>query len=307
MNCRIAAVVTTYNRLQLLKENINALLAQTYSDLDILVIDNNSNDGTETYMKTVTDTRVRYYNTGANLGGAGGFAYGIEKALQLGYDFAWVMDDDSIPDPDALAELVKANELLKSKFSFLASTVYWTDRTIFPMNLPQQEKNFRLYVDDIRKNHIIKIVTCSFVGCFINLAYAEKVGLPYKEYFIYGDDIEYTTRLTKEENAYWILDSVIVHKAPSKVGSDIVNVSFDRIDRFYMQTRNGIHISKVHGGRKEYLRTLAHRIKQIIRKSPDHKIKRVCVLLKGVMAGVTFNPSIKYASKASISGGDIDE
>ena len=101
-------VIVTYNRKKLLKENIEALLNQTFKDHDILIVDNNSNDGTKEMVAEIQDNRIKYYNTGKNLGGAGGFAFGLRKAIELGYLYAWIMDDDSIPTPTALENLLKA-------------------------------------------------------------------------------------------------------------------------------------------------------------------------------------------------------
>ena len=69
---QVAAVVVTYNRLELLKECLEKLLSQT-SPCDVLIVDNASSDGTETYIKNTyaDNTRIHYRNTGANIGGAG--------------------------------------------------------------------------------------------------------------------------------------------------------------------------------------------------------------------------------------------
>lgn len=70
----VAAIVVTYNRKILLRENLQALCKQSYEKLDILIIDNASTDGTYEYIKDLlNDARILYFNTGANLGGAGGF------------------------------------------------------------------------------------------------------------------------------------------------------------------------------------------------------------------------------------------
>ena len=69
----VAAVVVTYNRRQLLNENLTCLLAQS-RPVDIIVIDNASTDGTfESLGELIDSGRINYYNTGSNLGGAGGF------------------------------------------------------------------------------------------------------------------------------------------------------------------------------------------------------------------------------------------
>ena len=189
---KYAEVIVTYNRKKLLKENIEALLNQTFKDHDILIVDNNSNDGTKEMVAEIQDKRIKYYNTGKNLGGAGGFAFGLRKAIELGYLYAWIMDDDSIPEKEALQSLVDKGQALDGEFSYLASLVYWTDGKLFDMNVPDFQYNSRLGLDldRIRKNKLLLIDTCSFVGCFINLKYAETAGLPISEFFIYGDDQE---------------------------------------------------------------------------------------------------------------------
>ena len=81
MDNLVAAIVVTYNRKTLLVENINALLSQTRADkLDVIIIDNASNDGTYDEIKPLLDSNnnLYYTNTGDNLGGAGGFSYGIK-------------------------------------------------------------------------------------------------------------------------------------------------------------------------------------------------------------------------------------
>lgn len=60
----IACIVVTYNRKELLKQNLDALLNQSYNKFDILIIDNNSNDGTFNYIKKYLNLeRISYINT----------------------------------------------------------------------------------------------------------------------------------------------------------------------------------------------------------------------------------------------------
>ena len=78
---KIAAVVVTFNRKEYLVKNIEALLAQVNAPMDILIIDNASTDGTEETIRHYMDAgQILYENTGENLGGAGGFNFGIRRA-----------------------------------------------------------------------------------------------------------------------------------------------------------------------------------------------------------------------------------
>ena len=78
----VAAVVVTYNRRELLWRCLNALDAQTAGTPDIWVIDNASTDGTDEMVKARNEDHVFYCNTGENLGGAGGFSWGVRRVAR---------------------------------------------------------------------------------------------------------------------------------------------------------------------------------------------------------------------------------
>ena len=106
---KIAAIVVTFNRKELLKENIKCLLNQTMKDLfDIIIIDNHSTDDTRSEINIyIKNKDIIYKDTGSNLGGAGGFQFGIKYAAEHNYDYIWVMDDDCMPTKTALEEFLK--------------------------------------------------------------------------------------------------------------------------------------------------------------------------------------------------------
>lgn len=299
MNKKVAAVVTTFNRRDLLKENINALLCQT-NKCDIIIVNNASTDGTEELIQSIKSDKIIYHNTGANLGGAGGFAYGILIGEKLGYEYLWIMDDDSIPKANALESLMRKAEQLSGSFSFLSSLVYWVDGKLFPMNVPRiQFNNYLEELDLIKSSMLAPIKSTSFVGCFINTSVSKKIGLPISEFFIYGDDLEYTKRLAKERPCYLDLESMIVHKAPSNIGADVATASEDRIDRFFFQTRNGMYIAKQEGmiAVLKYITRVVGRGKRVIQGSGEKKMKRLFVLAKGLVWGIGFNPKIKFSER----------
>ena len=106
-NNRVVAIVVTYNRKDLLVTVINALLNQSMA-CDIIIIDNASTDGTKDYLEEQSfnaNPRVNYLYMTENLGGSGGFYEGIKKALQGQWKWFWLMDDDAIPESEALRNL----------------------------------------------------------------------------------------------------------------------------------------------------------------------------------------------------------
>ena len=90
----ISVVLPTYNRAQLLPRAIRSVLSQTTRDLELIVVDDCSTDGTETVVRALKDDRVRYMRSPGNLGPAGarnlgfGAAAGAYIAFQVSDD-AW--------------------------------------------------------------------------------------------------------------------------------------------------------------------------------------------------------------------------
>ena len=80
----VVAIITTCNRCELLRRCIACLQVQQGANCDILVIDNDSRDGTAEYLRTQHDVKV--YHMADNIGGAGGFYTGIKLAYESGYE-----------------------------------------------------------------------------------------------------------------------------------------------------------------------------------------------------------------------------
>ncbi len=289
-----AAVVVTYNRCALLCENINCLLAQTHP-VDIIIIDNASTDGTfEKLSPYIEGKKISYFNTGSNLGGAGGFQFGIKKAVEAGYDYVWVMDDDCMPNPDALSQLSEAHKRLNGNYGFLCSKVLWKDGSICTMNVPRATltKPLKDY-----SGGDIPVAMASFVSLFLKSSTVREVGLPIKEFFIWTDDWEYTRRISKKYPCYAVCNSVVVHKSQSNIGANIASDTPDRLNRFFYLYRNDVYLYRregLKGFMYECVRLTNHFFR-ILLKAKDNKFKRIKIMFRGTRAGFKFKPQIEFA------------
>lgn len=207
---KVVAIVVTYNRLEFLKKCIAKLQEQTYELEHIVVIDNASTDHTSKYMslKAAEDTKIIYCRMQENLGGSGGFAAGIKKATELNNDYLWVMDDDTIPTKEALEKLLAADKLLNGNWGFLSSNVRWTDGSPAKMN---QLTTSQIWSDHIEKG-LVTVKTGTFVSLLMKNKDVTNIGLPISEFFIWGDDTEYTIRLSKKLAGYFVNDSIVTHE-----------------------------------------------------------------------------------------------
>lgn len=57
----VSVIMPTYNRVGLIKESVGAVLAQTFTDFELIIVDNMSEDGTREYVAGIGDGRVRYF------------------------------------------------------------------------------------------------------------------------------------------------------------------------------------------------------------------------------------------------------
>lgn len=243
---RVDAVVVTYNRKALLQECVDAILAQSVSVERLILIDNNSTDGTESFLKEkgyLDNPVIEYVKLPENIGGAGGFHEGMKKAREHQPDWVWIMDDDTVPTPTCLEELLHARKAIKGKVSFLASAVRGMNHEA--MNVPKlSRKQFSKYTDwyEYLDQGIAQIVKATFVSLLINIEAINQCGLPWKEFFIWGDDSEYTQRIIRDYGpAYMVGKSLAIHK---RVGSDELSLvkeqNKNRIPMYFYYYRNNL-------------------------------------------------------------------
>ncbi|MDE5679082.1 MAG: glycosyltransferase, partial [Lachnospiraceae bacterium] len=76
----VSIVIPTYNRIHTLPASVDSVLKQTYENLELIIMDDGSTDGTEEYVKGITDERVRYSKADKNMGPSAAGNMGAEQA-----------------------------------------------------------------------------------------------------------------------------------------------------------------------------------------------------------------------------------
>ncbi len=291
---RVIAIVVTHNRLEKVKLCIEAVLKQTFPVRKILLVDTNSDDGTGAYLKKLSseNEKMEGIYVKKNIGGAGGFHLGIRYAVARYGGDVWLMDDDVIPSEDALEQLIHAGRILGDTFGFLASRVKWTDGSDCKMNRPLLDKSAGMGTNGT----ILPVKKATFVSMLIQAQVVRQVGLPMKEFFIWGDDQEYSYRIHLRYPCYLVKTSEVIHCMEQNIPSNIAIDSDDRICRYRYMYRNEFYISRKKGffSVLYYLYRVIRDIFRIVIRSRDHKLKRLRAVLCGVIEGSTFHPSVEY-------------
>ena len=286
----IIAVVVTYNRKELLYECLQALHRQDAGmyTLEILVVDNASTDGTGDMLKTCFSD-VHVLSMTKNIGGAGGFCAGMKEAVAMGCDRVWIMDDDTIPSDSALSALMcEDKRLFGKRYGFLSSTVNWSDGSLCKMNIQTMD----------RKNRS-QVKSATFVSLLIPKWTVLEAGLPIADYFIWGDDKEYTMRLSDRWPCYYVRDSIVIHKTKNNEGSNISVDSIERVDRYFFAYRNDLYTARRRGlgNVLVYLAGFGLNALRVMLYGTPGRSKRLSIMFKGFVAGIHFHPEIEFITR----------
>jgi len=200
---RLAVVVVTYNRADLLVGMLDGLAAQTRPADAIIVIDNASTDHTRKVLDARLDEGILplvITTTEENVGGAGGFHLGMRQAYDAGHDRILLMDDDVVPAPDFLAVMVAhdgpcqmavredrhGNLVEKSAIRFDLDN---------PLAIkPKTASVDSTYADRASMPVEVPVEAVAFEGFMVHRDVITAVGLPDPAFFIFYDDVDFALR-----------------------------------------------------------------------------------------------------------------
>ncbi|MEF1284802.1 glycosyltransferase [Vibrio sp. M250220] len=200
---KIAIVLVTFNRADMLKQNLESLKHQ--GPLTYFIIDNNSSDHTYETVQQFSDSvsdEVHYYNTKANLGGAGGFAFGCEKALANSKNFThlWLADDDVTFHSDCLEQLnpyIDQKTILQPmRFAVDGSNAEAsaTKIDLDTICILNHKRNSVMGTPFEEETSPFDIQNIPFEGPLIPRSIFEKIGIPDARYFIFSDDLDFSLK-----------------------------------------------------------------------------------------------------------------
>ena len=103
-NIKVSVLIPVYNGAPFLKEALDSILNQTFTDFELILLNDASPDNSEEIIKQYNDDRIRYYRNKKNLG----ISASRNKLMDLAQGEYWViMDNDDISLPFRLEEQVK--------------------------------------------------------------------------------------------------------------------------------------------------------------------------------------------------------
>lgn len=192
----ISIVIVGYNHRKDLDACFRSIYKNTYRDFQIIYVDNNSRDGSLSFVRKKYPQVIALQNR--NTGYAGGNNLGIKKTLELKSDFALVLNPDTLLDKNCLTRLVnnaKKNEIVQPLI-----LLYKNGRKTNLVNTTGNHLNYLgiSYCDDYLKRadqvSDREITSASGAAMLVPAGLFKKIGCFDERFFMYHEDLDFCWR-----------------------------------------------------------------------------------------------------------------
>lgn len=322
----VIAITVTYNRTKTLQKTLESLKVQTYPLEKIIVVDNNSRDEEKKILKELInkDSRINVIWLEDNLGGAGGFEKGMQETIvKYNADWYWIMDDDAYPRKDSLEKLLEKKENLKN-IGALCPVAFGIDNQKYQLYHHKRVskylmKELPVTIEYDNLQTITQLDANAFVGPLFSKKAVEKLGIPNGNLFIYGDDTEYTYRISREFGVFLIKDAIIDHQDPPNITSEVNPITwwkeyYEIRNKFLFISKYSTSISVTILAKCQliYILIIKNLATILKKKYKGYKIIRINLLIKAMMDGIrcrsgkTVNPQSYIEKINQLKGNNND-
>jgi len=287
---QVTVLVVTYNRKELLRHCLGALLEQTAQVEHLVIVDNASSDGTAAWLREWVPANIpkaQLVAMNENMGGAGGFAAGLKHAMDDGADWIWMMDDDACPHSTALEELLKIAVNPQNIYGSLAVAGL---HTAWITTLVDEGRTVNV-ADQVPAQARVEYIP--FLGLMIHRDLVKKIGLPDEGFFIAADDVEYCVRAKKAGANMIIAGKSRIEHPRAQVSQ--LNVCDKKIAyltlppwKRYYDTRNRILIARQYYGIRLFTQTIPGTLVRLFAAlmSDPHKSMQLRAFVAGMVDGL---------------------
>lgn len=286
----VCVVIVTFNKLDFLKKALLSYERQTKLPQYVIVVNNNSTDGTKEYLSEWSNVKCEFQkkviNLQINSGGSGGFYVGMQEALNINCDWIWVSDDDAYPEKNALENILnfeQKNPQIMNNVVALCSKVTDYGKKNIGLGHRTRKGTFlgitcfskKVPIEEYNKDYF-SFDYLSYVGSMIRKSTIQSQGLPNKDFFIYFDDFEHSIRLRQKGLFLCIPSSCVIHEGES----DGMTKNKDATWRDYYATRNVLLSLKWHYGIVSFfLRALM----RLLTSLKSRNVVKIKIFWKGIL------------------------
>ncbi len=221
-------VILNWNGLRDTHACLGSLAGLDYPNYEVVVVDNASTDGSERELKK-RYPKLTLLQSGANLGFAGGNNVGLRHALAHGAEYVWLLNNDTLVEPDALTELVKKMRR-EPDLGLCGSTLLYEsqrgtvqalggaryNRWLGTVQHVGQHESWPQKVDEREvEGQLDYLIGASMLA---SRPFLEQVGLLQEDYFLYFEELDWAARARGAFRLGYAAKSIVYHKEGSSIG-----------------------------------------------------------------------------------------
>lgn len=210
----VSAIITTHNRINLLKRAIESVLNQTYPNIELIVVDDASNDGTEVYCNNLP---LQYIYIAKQESKGGNYArnQGIKAAKGTYIAF---LDDDDYWLPDKIDKQVTLIEQYDCELVYGGRIIelITPNGTIYKEDLPKHN-----LWGDLHKKILYNVCTTT-TNILVKRNALFEIGL-FDENLNFWQEYELTIRLAQRKPFYFVNEAICVYRVDTQDKKRLTN------------------------------------------------------------------------------------
>ena len=235
MNPKVSVVIPTYNRAANVQNGIKSILAQTFSDLEVIVVDDGSSDGTGEILKNIFGDRIRYYFQ-PNQGASVARNRGVEEARGEWIAF---LDSDDLWEKEKLEWQFRALEQFGPQCGACYTDVRFFNhsetRTFFQMAEENYRHEGKLGVNAEVMRLLVRPGGAGMVVCLSSLVartdFIRRTGFDPK--LLYSQDSEFMFRLAMLTGFCYVNRPLVrFDRAPAEIRHVGVSADWNKMEFF---------------------------------------------------------------------------
>jgi GT2 family glycosyltransferase len=305
---RILGYIHTFNDADVIEQGLASLQRQSRPPEAIVVVDNASTDET---VDRIASKQVVVIQNPTNLGTSGAIRAGFQYALDHGFDFVWVLDADSVPEPEALSNLTQFFLRLtppeQERLFFLTGRVAG-EAQHRPMVFTESGGKLRPAAPALGADYG-RCDCALWSGTLYRMAAVEKIGFPHPDYFVDWAELEYGYRAHQLGFVSFVVNNSVLHQDIGRNPGVALRkrqlgpFSFTMYDavppRCYLFVRNSIYFW-LYECRQSSHRTVIHVLMVCLGFTasfavrPLSRRRQVVACLRGIWDGLTMQLERRY-------------
>lgn len=169
----ISVIIPTYNREKMIKRTVLNVLSQSYDDIEVIIVDDNSTDHTKEIIDSILDSRIRYYKNSVNKGACFSRNFGVKVSKG---EFIAFQDSDDLWDINKLYKQLNYLKLKKADIVFCSLRKYDQNQNVVGCIPNHKITDSKINYDNLLLGNFIS--TQTLFGkreCFENVLFDEKL------------------------------------------------------------------------------------------------------------------------------------